>query len=73
MTARARLNMAFHSKRSGSGQLVHVYNSNNYLMAEYTVRTGSISAGSEWQHLRKENRWRSGYGITIRFTARPNR
>jgi hypothetical protein len=28
---------SFHCKRSESGEVVHVYNSNNYLMAEYTV------------------------------------
>jgi hypothetical protein len=34
---------SFHCKRSHSGDVVHVYNSNNYLMAEYTVRTGRTS------------------------------
>jgi hypothetical protein len=38
---------SFHCKRSESGEVVHVYNSNNYLMAEYTVRTGRIS----WQRV----------------------
>jgi hypothetical protein len=38
---------SFHCKRSHSGDLVHVYNSNNYLMAEYVVRTGRTS----WQRV----------------------
>ena len=38
---------SFHCKRSHSGDVVHVYNSNNYLMAEYTVRTGRTS----WQRV----------------------
>jgi hypothetical protein len=38
---------SFHCKRSESGEVVHVYNSNNYLMAEYTVRTGRTS----WQRV----------------------
>ena len=38
---------AFHCKRSHSGEVVHVYNSDNYLMAEYSVRTGLIS----WQRV----------------------
>jgi hypothetical protein len=31
---------SFHCKRSESGEVIHVYNSTNYLMAEYNVRTG---------------------------------
>jgi hypothetical protein len=38
---------SFHCKRSHSGEVVHVYNSNNYLMAEYTIRTGRTS----WQRV----------------------
>jgi hypothetical protein len=38
---------AFHCKRNHSGDLVHVYNSNSYLMAEYEVRTGRTS----WQRV----------------------
>jgi hypothetical protein len=38
---------SFHCKRSQSGEVIHVYNSNNYLMAEYTVRTGRTS----WQRV----------------------
>ena len=38
---------SFHCKRSHSGELVHVYNSNSYLMAEYTVRSGRTS----WQRV----------------------
>jgi hypothetical protein len=38
---------SFHCKRSHSGDVVHVYNSNNYLMAEYEVRTGRAS----WQRV----------------------
>jgi hypothetical protein len=38
---------SFHCKRSHSGEVVHVYNSNNYLMAEYTIRTGRMS----WQRV----------------------
>ena len=38
---------SFHCKRSQSGEVIHVYNSNSYLMAEYTVRTGRIS----WQRV----------------------
>lgn len=38
---------AFYCKRSHSGEVVHVYNSDNYLMAEYTVRTGHVS----WQRV----------------------
>jgi hypothetical protein len=41
------INDSFHCKRSLSGDVVHVYNSNNYLMAEYTVRTGRAS----WQRV----------------------
>jgi hypothetical protein len=37
----------FHCKRSPSGDVVHVYNANNYLMAEYIVRTGRTS----WQRV----------------------
>jgi hypothetical protein len=38
---------SFHCKRSHSGEVVHIYNSNNYLMAEYTIRTGRTS----WQRV----------------------
>jgi hypothetical protein len=38
---------SYHCKRTHSGDVVHVYNSNNYLMAEYTVRTGRTS----WQRV----------------------
>ncbi len=38
---------SFHCKRSKSGEIVNVYNSANYLMAEYTVRTGRTS----WQRV----------------------
>jgi hypothetical protein len=38
---------SYHCKRSNSGDVVHVYNSNNYLMAEYTVGTGRTS----WQRV----------------------
>jgi len=38
---------SFYCKRSHSGEVVHVYNSNNYLMAEYTIRTGRTS----WQRV----------------------
>jgi hypothetical protein len=38
---------SYHCKRSHSGDIVHVYNSNHYLMAEYTVRTGRTS----WQRV----------------------
>ncbi len=38
---------SYHCKRSQSGDVVHVYNSNNYLMAEYTVTTGRTS----WQRV----------------------
>jgi hypothetical protein len=41
------INDSYHCKRSQSGEVVHVYNSNNYLMAEYTVRTGRTS----WQRV----------------------
>ena len=41
------INESYHCKRSHSGDVVHVYNSNNYLMAEYTVRTGRAS----WQRV----------------------
>jgi hypothetical protein len=44
---RADINDSYHCKRSQSGEVVHVYNSNNYLMAEYTVRTGRTS----WQRV----------------------
>lgn len=44
---RADITDSFHCKRSHSGDLVHVYNSNNYLMAEYVVRTGRTS----WQRV----------------------
>jgi len=37
----------FHCKRSHSGDVVQVYNSNNYLMAEYSVGTGRTS----WQRV----------------------
>jgi hypothetical protein len=43
----ADINDSFHCKRSASGEVVHVYNSNNYLMAEYTIRTGRTS----WQRV----------------------
>jgi hypothetical protein len=43
----ADINESFHCKRSESGEVVRVYNSNNYLMAEYTVRTGRTS----WQRV----------------------
>jgi hypothetical protein len=43
----AAINDSFHCKRSQSGEVIHVYNSNNYLMAEYTVRTGRTS----WQRV----------------------
>ena len=58
---------SFHCKRSHSGDVVHVYNSNNYLMAEYTVRTGRTS----WQRVapltQRESveKWlRSNYAVT---------
>jgi len=38
---------SYHCKRSQSGDVVHVYNSNNYLMAEYIVGTGRTS----WQRV----------------------
>jgi hypothetical protein len=38
---------SFHCKRSQSGEVIHVYNSDGYLMAEYTVRTGRTS----WQRV----------------------
>jgi len=38
---------SFHCKRSQSGEVIHVYNSSNYLMAEYTIRTGRTS----WQRV----------------------
>src|SRR6202050_5194751 len=38
---------SYHCKRSQSGDVVHVYNSNNYLMAEYSVGTGRTS----WQRV----------------------
>jgi hypothetical protein len=41
------INESYHCKRSQSGDIVHVYNSNSYLMAEYTVRTGATS----WQRV----------------------
>jgi hypothetical protein len=41
------INGTFHCKRSHSGEVIHVYNSDNYLMAEYTVRTGHMS----WQRV----------------------
>ncbi len=44
---RADISDTFHCKRSHSGEVVHVYNSNNYLMAEYTIRTGRTS----WQRV----------------------
>jgi len=43
----ADISDSFHCKRSHSGEVVHVYNSNNYLMAEYTIRTGRAS----WQRV----------------------
>jgi hypothetical protein len=43
----ADINDSFQYKRSQSGEVIHVYNSNNYLMAEYTVRTGRTS----WQRV----------------------
>jgi hypothetical protein len=43
----ANISDSFHCKRSHSGEVVHVYNSNNYLMAEYTIRTGRTS----WQRV----------------------
>jgi hypothetical protein len=43
----ADISDSYHCKRSHSGDVVHVYNSNNYLMAEYTVRTGRTS----WQRV----------------------
>lgn len=43
----ADISDSFHCKRSQSGEVVHVYNSNNYLMAEYTIRTGRTS----WQRV----------------------
>jgi hypothetical protein len=44
---RSDITDSFHCKRSQSGDLVHVYNSNSYLMAEYTVQTGRTS----WQRV----------------------
>jgi hypothetical protein len=43
----ADINDSFHCKRPHSGEVVHVYNSTNYLMAEYHVRTGRTS----WQRV----------------------
>lgn len=43
----ADISDSFHCKRSHSGEVVHIYNSNNYLMAEYTIRTGRTS----WQRV----------------------
>lgn len=43
----AEINDSFHCKRNQSGEVVHVYNSTNYLMAEYSVRTGRTS----WQRV----------------------
>jgi hypothetical protein len=47
---------SFHCKRSHSGEVVHVYNSNNYLMAEYTIRTGRTS----WQRVAAVTQRESG-------------
>ena len=44
---RADISESYHCKRSQSGDVVHVYNSNNYLMAEYTIGTGRTS----WQRV----------------------
>ena len=44
---RADITEAYHCKCSQSGDVVHVYNSNNYLMAEYIVGTGRTS----WQRV----------------------
>ena len=44
---RSDITDSFHCKRSQSGDVVHVYNSNSYLMAEYTVQTGRTS----WQRV----------------------
>lgn len=43
----SEINDSFHCKRSHSGEVVHVYNSDNYLMAEYDVKTGRTS----WQRV----------------------
>ena len=44
---RSDISDSFHCKRSESGEVVHVYNSNGYLMAEYTIRTGRAA----WQRV----------------------
>ena len=43
----AEINDSFHCKRSQSGEVLHVYNSANYLMAEYSQRTGRTT----WQRV----------------------
>lgn len=43
----SQINDSFHCKRSHSSEVVHVYNSTNYLMAEYDVKTGHTS----WQRV----------------------
>jgi hypothetical protein len=43
----AAINDSFHCKRSQSGEVIHVYNSTNYLMAEYCQRTGRTT----WQRV----------------------
>ena len=43
----SEINDPFHCKRNHSGEIVHVYNSAKYLMADYDVKAGRTS----WQRV----------------------